>query len=155
MFQVLIPPAFMVAGSFILLKCLQDYLKGRATHTWPKIQGIVVESRIEEKGSAGEFNYKPVVTYEYKVDGTSFKSSNLMIGGQYLTNGSYFQAEKITGEFPLGRVVDVIYNPANHKDSVLQEGFYTKSVLTQLGIAMVLFFIAILSFIKPGFPFIQ
>jgi hypothetical protein len=146
MFYFLIPSAFVIAGGYFLLKILQDYLKAKATHTWPSIQGIVVESRIEEKGSSGEFSYKPVVVYEYEINGFLLKSSDLIVGGQSLTNGSYFQAGKLVRDFPLGQTVDVIYNPANPKDSVLLKGRFSKDFYLQAGFVLFLFVMAILSY---------
>jgi hypothetical protein len=143
----------MALESFILYNSYRDYLKAKATYEWPSTLGSVVASEIKEKSSDGGFSYEPVVTYEYQVEGNTLRSSKLKIS-EVITNGSYSQAEKLIRHFPVGRKVDVIYNPEDPQESVLVEGMSSKWLWTTIGFAVFFFILAAIAVVKPGFPFI-
>jgi hypothetical protein len=151
---LLIPIGCAAFGTYFLMRCRRNYLKAQATYDWPSTPGTVVVSEIKEMGPSDNLTYDPIVTYEYHLDGKAFRSSKLKIADEFLTDGSYAQAEELTRNFPIGRNVDVIYNPDAPQESVLVEGIISKSLWLGMGIAMFFYIMAALAFAYPGFPFV-
>jgi hypothetical protein len=153
-FSLLIACASVAYGTYFLLRCRRNYLKAVATYKWPSTPGTVVSSEIKKIGSSDNFLYDPIVTYEYYLEGKTFRSCKLKIADEFLADGSYAQAEKLTRNFPVGRNVDVIYNPEAPQESVLVEGIIAKSLWLGIGIAVFFYVMAVIAFTNPGFPLI-
>jgi hypothetical protein len=59
----------------------------------------------------GDKSYRPVVTYEYTVDGETYTNSNVFPGGFTRWDGSRAWAERIAGQYESGDRVTVHYRP--------------------------------------------
>ena len=63
--------------------------------------------------------YKPVIAYEYVVDGQSHHSQQISYGAVDSASMSSW-AERIVARYPLGGQAQVFYNPANPSEAVLE-----------------------------------
>lgn len=149
-----VPLACTAYGTYFLIRCLRNYLRAKATYRWPSTHGIVVSSEIKTLGSSHNCLYYPVITYEYELEGKTRRSTQLKLGDEFLTDGSHFQAERVTRDFPVGRSVDVNYNPRDLGDTVLVEGIFRTSFWLGIPIAIFFYIMAAIAYMNPGFPFI-
>ena len=101
---------------------------GIASIGWPDARGNIISSEMGEMHSAnstggtGNTLYHPKVIYAYLVDNQQYESTRISA----FSLGSYSQqrALEITKrKYPVGRNVDVYYNPNNPKIAVLEKGF--------------------------------
>src|SRR4051794_12175599 len=126
-------PAF-VCGGFalmiiaIVIAALREAI---AMKRWPVAKGRVLESKVEEYrqsvGSSGSFAasparmtlYRPIVRYEYEVDGKRFRG-NRMAQSPGWDRGVPAFADEIVRRYPSGSDIDVRYNPNRHDEAVLE-----------------------------------
>ena len=101
---------------------------GIASKGWPDARGNIRSSEMGElrstdsSGCSGSTLYHPKVIYAYLVDNQQYESTRISA----FSLGSYSQqrALEITKrKYPVGRNVDVYYNPKYPKIAVLEKGF--------------------------------
>lgn len=103
-------------------------LRARASATWPSVDGSVLnasidrESRRSGSGSSSTTSpiWRPIVSYEYAVDGTRHEGQRISYG-EYAT-GEIVAAEEVVKRYPLGAVVRVYYSPDDPRQAVLEPG---------------------------------
>jgi len=72
----------------------------------------------------GDRSYRPVVTYEYTVDGETYTTDNVFPGGFTRWDGSREWAERIAGQYQRGDRVTVQYRPGEPSNAYLRnDGF--------------------------------
>lgn len=105
---------------------------------WPKAVGVVERSEVEEKtwrrwrrGIGVSFRtlssittFKPVITYTYQVgsqtyQGLSYKNGWLNHASEWVSYSPQ-NVKRIIAEYPIGKSVNVIYNPANPAQAYLE-----------------------------------
>lgn len=88
--------------------------KRKQQASWPSTLGVITESRMERVsvGSGGSED-KPVIGYQYQVGGITFASYRVKAG--FLPGG-----QTLLNRYPVGRQVEVFFNPQNPKDAVLE-----------------------------------
>jgi hypothetical protein len=106
------------------LVCIYYGLRALRMKSWPVTPGRVTQSDMivrdtSYRGVKGH-SYEPVVAYNYSVAGRVYtskqvKSINLMFGDP---GGS----ESRLAQYPVGKEIDVYYNPAKPADAVLEQG---------------------------------
>jgi len=80
-----------------------------------------VSSRIEAaSGGSGEKTVTPVIVYEFRYNGQSFKSSQRRL--RNYASGQRADAEAISSHYPAGSSVTVFVNPRKPEQSVLEYG---------------------------------
>lgn len=94
---------------------------GRASKTWPTVEGRVISSTVQTKhGTGGDITrYYPVVEYEYSVEGKSLRSNRINFNTQPMDQTS---AASIAKRYSAGRRVTVFYDPEDRANSVLEPG---------------------------------
>jgi hypothetical protein len=114
--------AATVFGLLVLLFFVGSYRISRRAAGWPSVQGTVLSSTTErvEKRQDGRTSilYAPVVEYGYRVHEVDYVSRQIKLGVG--VSGSQAYAEKIAARYPLGRQVDVHYEPANPSNAALE-----------------------------------
>lgn len=97
---------------------LQD---ARASATWPNTPGQVVSSDVRHStDSEGGDSYSPEVTYQYSVNDQSYQADRIKFGeNSYNSNR---RAQEEVDRYPVGRTVDVYYDPAEPEKAVLEPG---------------------------------
>jgi hypothetical protein len=88
---------------------------------WPKVDGTIMSSRIDvTPAGSGEKTFAPVIVYEFRYNGQSFKSSQRRL--RNYASGQSADAEAITSRYPAGSGVTVYVNPGKPEQSVLEYG---------------------------------
>lgn len=98
----------------------------KASESWVTTEGTVVESRVQQ-GNGGKRNrkssstYRPVIVFEYEVEGKNWTSNRPWFGSQIATDNRAM-VQGFVDECPKGKVVTVYYDPENPAEAVLQPG---------------------------------
>jgi hypothetical protein len=123
----------LVCGGFglaILALIFSSLREAAAMKRWPVVKGRVLSSKVEEyRTDAGSGNfggprgrltlYRPVVVYEYEVDGQRFRGDRIA-QSPGMDKGVADFAHKTAQRYASGSTVDVRFNPKRHSDSVLE-----------------------------------
>jgi hypothetical protein len=118
------PCVCMIVGFCLLVFGIVIQKKLKASESWPKTTGIVLESIIEpgwaRSGSSRIYVVRPKVIYEYHVDGKKYASSQLALVERNSANENLAleKAEK----HPKGQQVAVYYNPRKPDFATLEVG---------------------------------
>jgi len=148
-------PIAFVCGGFglaILLLIASSLREAAAMKRWPIARGRVVSSKVEEfradagsghfGGSRGRMTlYRPVVEYEYQVDGQAFRG-NRIAQSPGMHKGVPDFAQKVVDRYASGGAVDVRFNPKRPGECVL-EPRVPKAWLFGLAIAIGLLLLAV------------
>jgi len=109
---------FSILGLFVLVLGVSVIVKKIRSRNWPfAIARVVSSDVVQEKRKRGAMMYSAEITYEYKVDGVDYSSDNI----DGLANGSSNPepANKTVLEYPVGRQIEVYYNPSNPKSALV------------------------------------
>lgn len=91
--------------------------------SWPRTQGEVLESRVERERSSSThgstITFAPRIRYQYEVQGRSFTSDRIAVGGTLDTSSKKRAAER-TRRWPVGAKVPVFYNPRDPSEAYLK-----------------------------------
>jgi hypothetical protein len=94
---------------------------------------------IEKSDSDGTPYYRPIIAYQYQVNGKSYQCDHLAFGKQTSAQPDErgrLKAKEKAQQYLVGRSVDVHYNPANPADAVLE--VRTAGAGSLIGVAIVL-----------------
>jgi hypothetical protein len=112
----------------------------RASAEWPTVEGRITRSVVRHSTDAeGGDSYSPEVAYTYAVSGRAFEGERIKFGEN--SYGSRSRAEAIAAGYPVGRQVEVYYEPANPSNAVLEPGLSAGSYIV-LGIGLLFICIA-------------
>jgi hypothetical protein len=95
---------------------------------WPSVNGEIIRSEIYSERNDGKTQYRPDIVYTYHVDGRSYVSSNLTMGDPRHAS-SLSTAKRAQAEYPVGRNVNVYYDPDLPSSSVLEPGVQEIGIL--------------------------
>lgn len=119
---LIIGVALAATGSMVTLwlgKPLRD--EAVASASWPTTDGRIVRSTLQQRRDDGAWQHTAEIDYEYEVAGTSFMGTRAWIGDDYWSSpGSEFR--DAVQRYPVGRQVNVHYDPAEPARSVLEPG---------------------------------
>ncbi len=97
----------------------------RASSDWPSVPGLVNHSELEYRrknvGAAKRTDYRVEVVYEYVVDDQLYRNDVVRFDQSNLTSK---RKELLVSSYPVGRRVEVFYNPDDPDQSVLVRGSY-------------------------------
>ncbi len=84
-------------------------------------EATVTSTDIEiEEDDDGDKSYKPVVNYQYTIDGETHRQDNVFPGGFARSFGSRSEATAVTSEYESGDQVTIYYSPRNHGAAYLR-----------------------------------
>ncbi|MEZ4441665.1 MAG: DUF3592 domain-containing protein [Polyangiaceae bacterium] len=123
---------------------MEDVRLGRASESWPSVEGVVIESQITSRRmDEGGDKHKPVVAYRYAVDGKSYVGRRLHFHYNWSFEGHYpdrGEAEALLAPYPVGAKPRVFFDPKAPEESTLQPGVdgieYVKAGLGLLLVAV-------------------
>jgi hypothetical protein len=98
--------------------------KNQAAAAWPTVKGKIISSVLEsyisydDEGDATTM-YRPVITYEFEVDGEVYTSTQVRVSGFAASNLERSQRKKLAA-YPEGGEVVVHYNPYSPQDALLE-----------------------------------
>lgn len=117
---------------FIFVGYILAYEKGlplldraKASKTWPTVEGVVLESRVESHRSSNSSSstYSPHVVYRYQVEGKDFEGETVWFGNDVSTSDRSMSEETIR-KYPVKQNITVYYDPADHAIAVLEPGVF-------------------------------
>ena len=117
-------------GLLMLALLISSLREAAAMKRWPVAKGRVLSSVVEEytaDAGSGNFGatrarmtlYRPVVVYEYQVDGQRFRGDRIA-QSPGMNKGVADFAEKVAQRYSSGSAVEVRYNPKRPSQSVLE-----------------------------------
>ncbi len=99
----------------MLFRRVLNWRLAKRSRTWPTAAGRVVATTTEQ---IGRMRWAPKITYEYAVNGSTITSNRLAF--DHDKSCSAGEASKIAESFPVGRRVEVFYDPALPTESTLR-----------------------------------
>jgi len=102
-------------------------------------EATVVETSIDHRTNDGDSEYTPVVTYEYTVDGETYRSSNVYPGQFDRWHGSQATAADVVEDYPAGSTATVHYNPEDPSEAYLHNPGWPSGWYVGLGLAVAVF----------------
>ena len=124
---------FLVLGNFFMLRTIMETKnREKAVKSWPSVTGKVGISEARIHRTDGHDTDFPHVSYSYEVNGKTYRSSNILPGGDI----GGVNVESTLARYPKGADVTVYYDPHNPKDAVLEPGKDTASNLLWLMIVL-------------------
>ena len=113
--------AFFAAGvGMYWMMLVGPWLATDAASDWPATPCTIVSSRVKVKSDGDGTSYRPLVRFEYDVDGTRFESSKYDFSK---TSRSKTTCHEIVNEFPAGKETVCYYDPADLSTAVLARDF--------------------------------
>ena len=97
--------------------------KNKAAANWPTVPGVIISAELESyvKHDDGDATtmYRPLITYEYEVEGQVYTNNRVRVQAFVATNMQSVSSKKLE-EYPVGGAVDVHYDPLNPEDALLE-----------------------------------
>jgi hypothetical protein len=120
---------FILIGGFVFFMWGLPPLKyANASKAWPSVPGEITRSEVETYRKDGKTQYLPDIAYKYNIDGKNYTSSKVTVGDPpYTSNIS--PARRIQSEYPVGKSVDVYYDPEVPSSSALKPGIQKNDIL--------------------------
>jgi hypothetical protein len=120
---------FMVFGGIVFLVWGLPPLKySKASANWPSVQGTITKSEIETWRREGKSYYQPDIVYTYEVNSKKFTSSKVTVGNPP-SDSNMSPAKRLQNEYPVGKKVDVYYDPEAPASSALKPGIQKNDLL--------------------------
>jgi hypothetical protein len=117
----------------------------RASLSWPTTEGRVVFSEVDHStDSEGGDSYSADIVYRYEVDDQEYENDRVRFGENSSSNRG--PAEDLVERYPVGRNVDVHYEPDDPDNSVLEPGVTLGSYL---GLCLGGFFVVLAIILVP------
>jgi hypothetical protein len=159
---VLTPLLGLVALLFSVLG-LVEFRQQRSyrSHAWPGTPGAVLSAEVEENtsisvgGLGGSVSYDPKITYEYTVEGVTYRGNKISLGAEPESQGVRFfpddqkAASAIVARYPPGLAVTVYFCPADPSLAILEPRpvKLDLSCLVVAGICFVVWLLALAAFV--------
>jgi len=140
---------FTVVGYFVAFHFGKPILdNAKASTNWPTADGVIESSEVAKStNSDGDTMYSAEVVYQYEVNGQKLDSDNVFFGGDY-SSSSRSDASGTVNRYPVGKEVEVFYDPDEPSNSVLEPGAKWMSYMVY-GIGMVFLVVGLLVVIGP------
>lgn len=113
---------------FTLVGALSFYLFGWPTlkyayesKSWPSTSGIVTKSEVDTWMKDGKTQYGAVIKYTYQLEGKEYISYNIGVNNSS-ANNNMSAAKELVQEYPVGKTVDVFYDPELPEAAALKPG---------------------------------
>jgi len=137
------PALLIIAGLMWLGYGVMLYRKHKKAAQWTSVPGTIIESSISEitiKLTPGmRFNLK----YEYRVDDRSYTGSRLTLVDTMdypATASNRTTVENLVAQYPVGKNVQVYFNPNDPQQSFLYKGFGTVPYICMaVGIGIIIY----------------
>lgn len=125
---VMLGIVFTLAGALILYFFGWPQFKyAYDSKNWPTTTGTITESKVESWMKDGSSVYDARITFTYMVEGKKYSSSKTNTSGSY-TGGNITRAKEIVAEYPMGKTVDVYYDPEVPGSGSLKPGLSGKDI---------------------------
>lgn len=89
--------------------------------SWPRTDGMITKSEVDSWMKDGKSQYSAVINYSYQVDGQKYSSAKITVSGS-VSNSSMSRAKEVVQQYPLGKTLDVFYDPEVPDSAALKPG---------------------------------
>lgn len=136
----LVSVACVVGGIWILKLSVGWRRKGTASTEWPSVRGKILSSKLH-LANASRTSIGPDVSlrYEYAVGSEEYTNEKIAFYEVTTTD----EANVLYERFPPGAEVDVFYNPANRKESVLVQGLRTEKQFHEFAMGVIVILVGL------------
>ena len=112
--------------------------KRQALRTFVPVQAVVVSQKMIQRNNADSTDYRPDIEYEYEVEGSIYRSTNLWSGSgvQSIYHFSLKKAQHLLDQYPVGQTVRAFRDPADPTQAFLvsdHPSFLHDHLLTMIG----------------------
>lgn len=99
---------------------------------WREVSGTILKSEVKFDWE----DYRPIIEYEYRVDGKSYRGDKIVIGPRIQFNWKG-PASRLVERYPVGLKVTVYVDPHNPRRAVLQTGTDRNLMLFLVGVGAI------------------
>jgi hypothetical protein len=111
-------PLILIAIASILVLCGYQLYMGLSSGSWPSTTGRIINLNLSSPWWDEEsIGYHLRAEYTYTVESETYRSYRVSFGHR-----SYFSKKHASEQFPLGKEVEVYYDPENPVNAVLEPG---------------------------------
>ncbi|MCA8985998.1 MAG: DUF3592 domain-containing protein [Planctomycetaceae bacterium] len=111
-----------VGGGLLYFWAIPEIRQAKASVAWPHVTGEVKSSEvISKRDSEHGTSYQAEILYSYSIEGEEFENNRVAYGANWSSNKPS-GARKTVKQFPVGKEVEVYYNPDDPYDSTLTTG---------------------------------
>lgn len=108
-------------GVVFLGLALWQILRERIALRWTVVSGTITVSTVRRFYFRNGYAYEPSIEYEYHYNGKAFRSTRWSFGN--FCSGGQSHAELITARYHAGSTVNVMVNPKDPAQAVLEYGW--------------------------------
>ncbi len=120
---------FIVIGGFVFFMWgLPPMQYANSSKDWPAVTGELTRSEVETYRRDGKTQYLADIVYKYTVEGKTYTSSKVTVGDPPLTS-SISPAKRLQAEYPVGKTVEVYYDPEVLSSSALKPGIQWNDII--------------------------
>ena len=107
-------------GIMTMLGAAFKHFEGKASLSWPSVEGTVHETRLGAKEQRGDVDYHPRIQYSYEVDGRGYKSDRIDFDYPFFETEQ--EAQAFLEMYPVGAPLTVYYDPDDPGAALLDPG---------------------------------
>ncbi|MEW6778100.1 MAG: DUF3592 domain-containing protein [Bdellovibrionota bacterium] len=115
---------FLLIGCGVLAYGLSELRDALATRDWPTVHGTITQSQMgahhSRDSDSPSTTYFADLVYVYDAGGRSYSGKRLC--WMEWRSNDYGHWEEIVNRYPVGRAVNIHYDPANPENAVLEPG---------------------------------
>lgn len=119
--------AARIAGGFTILIAAivlpiwgLDYKRGGDSALWPRAAGNVASSEVRQDYVRRKTVYRPQITYRFRVEGREHTGNRIFFGSSSFQREE--EAKEYAAKYPVGKAVEVRYQPGRPEMSILEPG---------------------------------
>ncbi len=136
--------AGLMFGLFAVIAAPVEMYRKAAAEDWPARKGVITLSYASRKrGSKGGTYFRPEICGDYLDTHERFCITRERFGDFRWGAGESAVRETV-GRYPVGRVIDVHYDPANPKETLLEARSSWREMQVLLGVGIALLLIPVL-----------
>lgn len=125
---------FVGLGLLVLRWSLSAIVRSRRSRSWPSVLGRIISSEVRRAETPRLTTHWPDVRYEYKVNGTLYRSETIAFGQN--GDGKLDMAGAVVAQYASGREVKVFYDPKSPKVSCLKTELMTNGIYIAVFVGM-------------------
>ena len=112
--------------------------ESRASAAWPHVPGTVVASYSRHScgGSRGGRSWEALITYRYVVNGRGHEASRVGTSRIFCDSDRHEVADFLRINYPVGRSVEVYYNPSDQDAAFLVPGAVSLPMLVLVAVLL-------------------
>ena len=113
----------VVLGALTAYGTVRMWRKNAQTGNWPTVTGVIVSSELESQTNRHQRKpirtYGAAIRYAYEVEGKSYDSDQVQLGGTSETTESA-DFERMVARYPEGTRVTVYYDPTDPATATIE-----------------------------------